>query len=76
MPTAPSTKNPTGGLPRKGALWDQFIIDMGGTATSGCFVTNAKNALAARLSLTEAQVLKLSIQDLWLRYAEAGYPTA
>ena len=75
MATAPSTLNPTGGLPSKDALWDQFITDMGGT-TSACFVSNAKNALATRLSLTEAQVLNLSIQDLWLRYAEAGYPVA
>ena len=69
--------NPRGqwpGLPLslKGGDWAEFIAASGGTII-GSLQSDARNALAATLAISEANALKISMNDMWKRYELAGF---
>ncbi len=63
------------GLPRSAGEWVAFITAAGGT-TTGDLASDARVALATVLSISEADALNYSMNDLWKRYELAGFPNA
>lgn len=68
--------NPGGqfpGLANHSGEWTAFIIAAGGTI-KGDLQSDARNALAAAVGISEVDALSLSMNDLWKRYELAGFP--
>ena len=62
------------GLPLSAGEWTAFITAAGGTVT-GDLASDARIALATAVGgITDAQALRMSMNDLWKRYQLAGFP--